>query len=210
MSAPAYTPPYTGDLEAVAATLGRGGVALVSTDTVYGLAALPSEPEGVDRLFAIKNRPRTQLLPVMVSDPEDVFGIGGVRTDIAERLIASGWMPGALTLVVELDPARRAPWLGEREELGFRVPASEPLLALLRATGPLYVTSANAHGQPTQGSAEAVVASLGHPPDIVWDFGETGPVASTIVNCREGHYGILREGAVPTVAIEEWIGHGFG
>ena len=45
--------------EAIAKRLLSGGVALVPTDTVYGLAASPHCPTAVSRIFELKGRPFT-------------------------------------------------------------------------------------------------------------------------------------------------------
>ena len=45
--------------------LNRGGVVVIPTDTVYGLAARPDFPEAVDRLYTIKGRePQKPLAPL--------------------------------------------------------------------------------------------------------------------------------------------------
>ena len=52
--------------------LAEGGVIVVPTDTVYGLAVLPTFPESVKRLFAIKSRPDSVNLPIMVAGIEQL------------------------------------------------------------------------------------------------------------------------------------------
>ena len=50
-----------GTIEDIVACLGRGGVVLLPTDTVYGLAVSPEFDESVKRLFKLKRRPRAKL-----------------------------------------------------------------------------------------------------------------------------------------------------
>ena len=51
---------------AVRSALDGGALALVPTDTVYGLAAALDRPEGVAALYALKGRPRSQPCQVLV------------------------------------------------------------------------------------------------------------------------------------------------
>ena len=63
---------------------------ILPTDTVYGLAVHPGHPEAVARLFAIKGRPQSVNLPVMISSAEEVARLGGgVVSPAATRLMQS-------------------------------------------------------------------------------------------------------------------------
>ena len=125
-----------------------GGVALVPTDTVYGLAVHPRRPAAIDALFALKDRPRTRELPIMVATPDELPALGVQVTEPARRLLAA-FSPGPLTVALGIDPAVAPDWLAGRDEIGVRVPSDPDLRALLSDVGPLLVTSANAHGEPT-------------------------------------------------------------
>ena len=57
------------------ACLRSGGVVAIPTDTVYGLAVLPSQEQGIDRLYALKERPRIKALPVMVANVDQVANL---------------------------------------------------------------------------------------------------------------------------------------
>jgi L-threonylcarbamoyladenylate synthase len=179
-----------------------GGVVLVPTDTVYGLAAHPEHYDAVTRLFAMKGRPRSVNLPVMISSPGDVTALGGIVSPAAAALLASKYMPGPLTLAVATDPARLAPWLAGREEFAVRMPGDERLLALLRATGPLLVTSANLHAEQVRESVPEILSTLTTEPDLVIDDGNRDTVPSTLVNCRLVPPVVERVGAVPEEEIE--------
>jgi tRNA A37 threonylcarbamoyladenosine synthetase subunit TsaC/SUA5/YrdC len=78
-----------------------------------------------------------------------------------------------------------------------RVPNDELLLSLLRESGPLAVTSANAHGEPPCHSAQEVLAALaGDRLAGVLDDGERRGEVSTVVEVSESSWRVLREGAV--------------
>jgi len=88
------------EIAKIAACLLGGGIALLPTDTVYGLAVHPAFPESVERLFLLKQRSRSRQLPVMIASEDELAGLGVRVTETAGRLLRSSLVPGALTFVL--------------------------------------------------------------------------------------------------------------
>jgi L-threonylcarbamoyladenylate synthase len=168
--------PLGDEIEKIAACLLGGGIALLPTDTVYGLAVHPAFPESVERLFRLKQRSRSRQLPVMIASEDELAGLGVHVTEAA-------------------------PWLAGREEVAVRIPDDERMLAVLRRTGPLLVTSANRHGSATPESLADALAQLDGRPDVAIDGGILNTVPSTLVNCRRDPPVVEREGAVPATEL---------
>jgi L-threonylcarbamoyladenylate synthase len=199
---PGAVPAELGAVGEAARCLLGGGVVLLPTDTVYGLAAHPAHEEAVGRLFALKGRPRSRSLPVMVAASEEIPPLGGVISRAAELLLESKYVPGPLTLAVGISPETAPAWLSGRAEFAFRIPNDERLLSILRRTGPLLVTSANLHAQETRESVPDILATLDGKPDLVIDDGIRATVPSTLVNCHAEPPVVERVGAVPQEEIE--------
>ena len=87
-------------LRTAAEVLNRGGVAIIPTDTVYGLAASPGNSDAVGRLYSIKGRSGSKPIALLAASQEAVEAFGGRLSPAAKSLAARGW-PGALTLVVD-------------------------------------------------------------------------------------------------------------
>lgn len=189
------------EIETIAACLLGGGVALLPTDTVYGLAVHPAFPESVERLFRLKQRSRSRQLPVMVAAEDELAGLGVRITETARRLLRSPLVPGALTFVLGFGDGPVPRWLAGREEVAIRIPDDDRMLAVLRRTGPLLVTSANLHGSATPESLADALAQLDGAPDIAINGGTLNTVPSTLVNCRRDPPVVEREGAIPTADI---------
>jgi len=188
-------------LAAAAAVLDGGGLVVVPTDTVYGLAARPSEPDAVEAVYRAKGRPEGMQLPVLAADLDQVRGLGVALSTEAEAL-ATRWWPGPLTLAFAFDPQGRRPdWLAGRDEVAVRIPGHEFLRALLALTGVLVVTSANQHGMPTPRTAAAAAADLGRSVELVVDGGSLTEVPSTLVNVAGARATVEREGAIATADI---------
>lgn len=183
-------------------SLQRGGVVVVPTDTVYGLAVSPDFPDSVERLYALKQRPRHMNLPIMVADIAAMETLGVAINDRARRLLESEYVPGALTVAIGFVDQATVPWLEGRDEVAIRIPNDQRLLAVLRQTGPLLVTSANASGQDTPKNVGEILEQLNGTPDLAIDGGEIKTIPSTIVNCRLDPPVVEREGVIPATEIE--------
>jgi L-threonylcarbamoyladenylate synthase len=178
------------------ATLRAGGIVLLPTDTVYGLAAHPEHDDALARLFALKRRPLTRNIPIMVASAEQAQELGAHVTGPARQLLAA-FSPGPLTLALGLDASSAPAWLAGRDEIAIRIPDDDFLLRVLRSAGPLLVTSANLSGQETPEACADVLAQLDGEPDLVIDDGPRATVPSTLVNCNLPEPRVERVGAVP-------------
>lgn len=188
---------------AAAGTLQRGGVVIVPTDTVYGLAARPQDGDAVQAVYRAKGRPGGMHLPVLAASLDQVRALGVDMTDAAGAL-AARWWPGPLTLAFGFAAGSARPdWLEGRDEVAVRIPDHPFLRGLLRATGVLLVTSANPHGAPTARAAGDVAVSLGDSVDLIVDGGELTEVPSTLVNVRGGQAVVEREGVISRAEIDE-------
>jgi L-threonylcarbamoyladenylate synthase len=160
-----------------------GGVALIPTDTVYGLATEPASKEGVRRLYALKGRPPGRPAAVMFFDLELALA---ALPELGERTRAAlgRLLPGPLTLIVP-NPARRYPLAcgPEPELLGLRVPALEGSLAPLAATRwPVLQSSANRTGGREAPRYKDVDRDIRLGVDHAIDGGELAGRASTVVD----------------------------
>jgi len=169
---------------AAAEVLNRSGVAVIPTDTVYGLAARPDCPAAVERLYTIKGREAKKPIALLAADIAAIERFGYPVTGKARELAERHW-PGALTLVIGKE--------------GFRIPDHARTRELLAACGGvLRVTSANLSGQRPATDAPQALADVGLSADYVIDDGVSpGGVPSTVVRVRDdGGLEVLREGAI--------------
>ena len=189
-----------GALRSAAGALADGDIVAVPTDTVYGLAADPTQPEALARLFALKGRPDDVPLPVLVAGPGQVELVAGAL-EVAAAKLADRFWPGPLTLVVPRRPGFTVDLGGPvaaRQTVGVRWPDHPVVVALCELLGPLAVTSANLHGAAPATTAAGVddtFAGRGQPV-VILDGGTCDGVPSTVVECRGPASRCLREGAL--------------
>jgi L-threonylcarbamoyladenylate synthase len=189
------------------AVLIDGGLVAFPTDTVYGVGALAFNSAAVASIYAAKGRPLDRSVPVLIADPADLVMVTLEVSQVAAKLAARFW-PGPLTLVVLKHPDLPEA-VSATPTVGVRVPDHPLARALLRAAGPLAVTSANLSGQPSPSTAAEVFAQLGGRIALILDGGKTpGGVPSTVVDCVEEGPRIIREG--PVSKDEIWAIFGLG
>jgi tRNA threonylcarbamoyl adenosine modification protein (Sua5/YciO/YrdC/YwlC family) len=194
----------TTDLAAVAGVIAAGGIAVVPTDTVYGVACDPRDPAALERIYALKERPESLEIGLLAAATDQLIGL--VEMEGAAVALADAFWPGPLSLVL---PARAGAGLAIPRRgvtLMVRVPAHDRLRELLRLTGPLATTSANRHGRPASTSALEAVQSLGEEVDAVLDGGPASGRASTIIECTVTPPRVLRTGPLDLEELRPYLG----
>jgi L-threonylcarbamoyladenylate synthase len=175
--------------------LSNGGLIAFPTDTVYGLASLPSKTEYIERLYIAKGRESTRAIAILLSSADELENISNMPSDAALKLADKFW-PGPITLIVPRHPDLPN-ILSPDQTIGVRVPDHDIALELLRMTGPLGVTSANISGHENTQTAEEVMEQLDGRVHLVIDGGKSpGGVPSTVVDCTSPDPTILRPGPI--------------
>lgn len=136
------------DLRQALEVLHRGGVILYPTDTVWGIGCDATNPEAVQRVYAIKQRTDSKALITLVDSPAKIQAHVAEMPDVAWDLIDVAVKP----LTIIYDGARHlAPnLLAEDGSIAMRV-TSEAFSQMLcmRFKKPIVSTSANISGAPT-------------------------------------------------------------
>ena len=176
--------------------LRRGGLVAYPTDTVYGLAAVPTDDAAVEKLFAAKERRPDQSTPLLIASPRDLALVAAGVPAMAQNLIRDFW-PGGLTIVLRKAPGFHSKALSGHT-VGVRVPDHDVPRELVRLLGsPITGTSANIAGGPEPLTADDVRSQLGDRVDYVIDGGRCpGGTPSTVVDCTTESPRILRAGAI--------------
>lgn len=185
------------DVAAAIDGLRRGELAVIPTDTVYGLAANVEDERGTLALYAAKGRESRRPSAILFASLDEL--LDRVPELPANAVAAArALLPGPVTLVLP-NPGRRFPWLNQQrpETLGVRVPAvSGPGKAILDALGALVATSANLPGGPDPRSLSDVPGELVAAAAAVVDGGLLGGAPSSVVDVTGVEPLILREGAL--------------
>ncbi|MFQ5846417.1 MAG: L-threonylcarbamoyladenylate synthase [Candidatus Methylomirabilales bacterium] len=183
------------------------GLVALPTDTVYGLAADISRAATLDRLLYVKARPHDKPIPIFIAN---IDALGGVAQEIPEaaRQLAEHFWPGPLTLILYASPAVPEMITAGTGTVGVRIPQLpliEGILAGLQR--PITGTSANRSGGVDPVTAEDVLRAVGNQCDLLVDGGRVpGGIPSTVLDCTQSPFRIIREGAVGGEAIAALLG----
>lgn len=159
------TPLMTADTEPLVSTLNRGQLAVIPTDTLYGIVARADNEAAVRRVHAIKKRSAGKPLIVLLASAEQAYD------NVA--LIAAHSQAGRPTSVIVPSPS--APkWLQHPDgSVAYRVVHLPWLQDILRRTGPLVAPSANIESMQPAKDIQQARAYFG---DVVAQYVDGGTI----------------------------------
>ena len=194
------------DIDHAVDCLRGGGVVALPTDTQYALAVDAFNEPAVERIFRIKGRPDGMALPVLISSVDALDEVADDVPDVVSEL-ARGYWPGALTLVVRKAASLPSVVTAGGPTVAVRVPDHPVPRAVSQRLGrPITGTSANTTGQPPLNSPADLRLEFGDSLDLVVEGVVKVGRPSTILDVTGEPPRVLREGAIPTVELSEYLG----
>lgn len=191
--------------------LREGGLVVVPTETVYGLAARLADPHAVKKLIQLKGRSENHPFPLAFPNVDAISDVCSEMSPLALRL-ARRCMPGPVSLVLDVPPnegvggnlppdIQKA--VSQQSTICCRIPDHSLLLTVLAELNePIVLTSANKTGCGEIANVDTIIADLGGGIDLLLDEGSLlSPKPSTIVRVIGNDYTVLREGAIKTETI---------
>ncbi|OGH21624.1 MAG: threonylcarbamoyl-AMP synthase [Candidatus Levybacteria bacterium RIFCSPHIGHO2_01_FULL_41_15] len=186
------------DIKKAIEILKGGGIVIFPTDTVFGIGCRVDNEKAVEKLFKIKGKPEKRVAPILVDSIEMAQKyLKPISAEVIEKLMKVHW-PGSLTIVLPCKPKKTPARLQENgKTLGVRMPNYKTILRIIKNIGvPIIGTSANFYGQKAPKKFSDIDKRL----ITLVDFVLTGrceqEVPSTIIDCSQKPWKILREGVV--------------
>ena len=177
-----------------------GGIVAYPTETFYGLGAMASSEEALEKLFSLKERGIEKAASLIIGTPSDADRLAAEVTPVAKKLMAAHW-PGPLTLVLRAAEGL-SDYITKDGTVALRVPGDSFALRLARAAGfPITATSANPAGEPPAVTADHVEKYFGQSVNLVIDGGPApGGEPTTIIDATGETPRVLRQGALKVSA----------
>lgn len=192
-------------IERAAASVRRGKIVALPTDSLYAIVADPFNLMAVGRVFDAKGREFNRSLPLIVSD---LLMAEDLAKEITQRflLLARHFWPGPLTMIVPAAAKVPLKVTGNTGRLAMRQSKAPAVNALLRALDqPLIATSANLSGQPTCRTGIDTFAMMDGRIDLVLDGGACSGPGNTTVDITEAYWRVIREGSISEKDIAECL-----
>lgn len=170
--------------------LNGDGIAVIPTETVFGVVASACDKPAVEKLYALKRRNPAKPYIILVASFEDIESFG-VTLDATDKEALSKYWPGPFSIILPCDDDRFAYLHRGMRSLAFRMPAKESLRHMLQMMGPLVAPSANPEGEATARLAAEARAYFGDAVDAYVEGNVRGQ-SSTIIRLVDGTVEILR------------------
>ena len=175
--------------------LQRGEVVALPTETVYGLAARLEDPKAIEKVFALKNRPRLNPLIIHIANWQTINDYVTNTPPDFDKLVNAFW-PGPLTLILPINSKVPSIASATLPTAGFRLPASLLTRELIEKTGPLVMPSANVSGRPSGTKPEHIEEDFGIEFPVLDGGMCSKGVESTILLYQNDQWMIARLGAL--------------
>lgn len=180
-------------IEKAVSVLSSGGLLALPTDTYYGLGCDLFDKRAIERIYQLKQLPRTHELAFICADLAEISRYAIVE-NAAYRVLRRK-TPGPFTFI--LPATRLVPDLVLRRQktVGIRVPQSPIALEIVRMLEhPLISTSAATPDGEVLIDPKDIKDRLGHGLDLILDGGYRPNEPSTVVDLTGPEPRVVRQG----------------
>lgn len=183
-------------LQQAAVILREGGLVIIPTETVYGIACNRADRRAIDKLAEIKKRPKEKVFSLHIAQKEKVEDFASGIPVAAYKLIDKFW-PGPLTLVLRSKDGQGS--------VGIRMPDDKVALRIIDlSAADIVCPSANISGNPPPTDFQDAIKDFKGLVDLAIDTGPTRfRIESSVVDFTVEPFKVLREGAVKKSDIEK-------
>jgi len=191
-------------IKEAAQILGDGGLVIIPTETVYGIAANILNKKAVERLYEIKKRPKDKPFSMLI-DRKEVLEDWADKIPVAAYKLIDKFWPGPLTIVFNAKDYKGQACLPSTSTIGIRMPDNEIALRFLTlAQVPVFCPSANLSGKAAPINFEQAMQDLNGVVDAAIDAGSARlGIESSVVDVTVQPVRVLREAAIKKHEIEE-------
>lgn len=182
-------------VEKAIAALKAGELAVIPTETVYGIFADATNEAAVQKLYAVKGRPVEKALNMNVADYDTILKFSVHQPAYLEKLVKT-FLPGPLTIILEASP-EVPEWIHVgKTTVGFRMPSIPATQEVIKALGVLVGPSANLTGSPSPRFYEDLTSAILDKAAVALQDDSIYGLDTTILDLSGEKPKILRQGAI--------------
>ncbi len=176
--------------EKLAKTLREGGLAVMPTDTIYGIVARAEDPKAVERVYKVRGRDRKKPCIILIGRQSQLKKFSVRLSETQKRTLGRYW-PGPVSVVLDCLSEKFSYLHRGTKTLAFRLPDEPALRKLLLKTGPVCAPSANAEGAPPARNILEAKKYFGKKVDFYASGGESSAESSIESGAESGAKGRL-------------------
>jgi tRNA threonylcarbamoyl adenosine modification protein (Sua5/YciO/YrdC/YwlC family) len=183
-------------IDQVVDLLRRGGVIAYPTDTIYGIGCDIMNKKAIERVYQIKQTPRSNPFSFICSDLKNISEYAKVSNYAYKTM--RRLLPGPYTFILEGSNQVPKMMLTKRRTAGIRVPNNPICMALINSLGhPIISTSATTAEGELLREPWLVEEQFGKQLDLIIDGGEVPGVPSSVISLIGDEPEVIREGLGP-------------
>ena len=184
--------------------LSKGEIAILPTDTVYGLTGDATSLKAIKLANDIKKREKSQPLLILVSSIDMLKKYTKNISDLELEVINKYW-PNKLTVLFEKNDLLSDELTASSPYVGVRMPDNKLLLDIMnKYNKPLLSTSANIHSKDVLTKISLLEDEMRDSVSYIYDAGELSTTASTLIKIENGKIKILREGELASQILKDF------
>lgn len=184
------------DVNLLVNILNNGGLAVIPTDTVYGLVGDATNEKVIKKVFEIKQRENSKPLLILISNFDMLKNYVKNISSLELEIINKFW-PGPLTIIFQNKKNLSDTLTANKNEIAIRMPNDKLLLDLInKLDKPVIATSANIAHKKTITSIDLLEDSIKNNVDYVYDNGFLEDKPSTIIKVIDNKVIIFRDGII--------------
>lgn len=184
------------DISSLVDILNNDGIAVIPTDTVYGLVGDATNENVIKKVFEIKQRENTKPLLILISNFDMLKKYVKNISPLELEIINKFW-PGPLTIIFQNKKNLSDLLTANKSEIAIRMPNDERLLDLInKLDKPIIATSANIAHKKTITSIDLLEDKIKNNVDYIYDGGFLEDNPSTIIKVIDNKVIIVRDGII--------------
>ena len=194
----------TEEINKIIDVLSKGEIAILPTDTVYGLTGDATSLKAIKLANDIKKREKSQPLLILVSSIDMLKKYTKNISDLELEVINKYW-PNKLTVLFEKNDLLSDELTASSPYVGVRMPDNKLLLDIMnKYNKPLLSTSANIHSKDVITKISLLEDEMRDSVSYIYDAGELSTTASTLIKIENGKIKILREGELASQILKDF------
>ncbi len=176
--------------------INQGKIAVIPTDTLYGIVCVAKNKKAVEKVYLVRNRDNHKPVIVLISKISDIEDFGITLSPSQKKDFAQIW-PNAVTVILKCSDPRFEHLHRNSGGLSFRMPKNAFLEKLISATGPLIAPSANIQAKDPAITIADAKRYFGTSVDMYVDAGSVVSKPSTVIDYSGTKMSLVREGLIP-------------